>query len=93
MAGIGYAAGRLGLRHNSTVELVNRSVVQGLLVRTPDPQDRRRVSLEITMKGRRVLKGLSQSHARELRELGPPLVRSLQRIARVDSAQTRQRPR
>lgn len=93
VAGIGYAAGRLGLRHNSTVELVNRSVVQGLLVRTPDPQDRRRVSLEITMKGRRVLKGLSQSHARELRELGPPLVRSLQRIARVDSAQTRQRPR
>ena len=91
--GIAYAAGRLGLRHNSTVELVNRSVVQGLLVRTPDPQDRRRVSLEITMKGRRVLKGLSQSHARELRELGPPLVRSLQRIARVDSAQTRRRSR
>jgi DNA-binding MarR family transcriptional regulator len=93
VASIAYAADRLGLRHNSTVELVNRSVEQGLLVRTPDPRDRRRVSLEITMKGRRILKGLSQSHAQELRELGPLLVRSLERIERADRAQIRPRTR
>jgi len=48
---LAYAAGRLGLRHNSAVELVNRSVTKGLLVRIPDPQDHRRVLLEITLKG------------------------------------------
>jgi len=84
VASIAYAAWRLGLRHNSTVELVDRSVAQGLLDRT---------SLEITVKGRRILKKLSQNHARELRELGPFLIRSLRRIERADRARTRQRAR
>ena len=65
LASIAYAAGRLGLRHNSVVELENRSVTEGLFIRTPDPQDRRRVLLEITLKGWRILKNLSQNHARE----------------------------
>jgi len=65
LASIAYAAGRLGLRHNSVVELENRSVTEGLFIRTPDPQDRRRVLLEITLKGWRILKHLSQNHARE----------------------------
>src|SRR6266849_9362070 len=56
VASIAYAAWRLGLRHNSAVELVNRSVAEGLLVRAPDPQDRRRVTLDTTVKGRRILK-------------------------------------
>ena len=93
VASIAYAAWRLGLRHNSTVELVDRSVAQGLLDRTSDPRDRRRVTLEITVKGRRILKKLSQNHARELRELGPFLIRSLRRIERADRARTRQRAR
>jgi DNA-binding MarR family transcriptional regulator len=83
---IAYAAKRLGLRHNSVVELVNRSATEGLLVRAPDPQDRRRVALAITVKGRTMLKELSQGHARELRELGPLLVRSLKRVGKADSA-------
>jgi DNA-binding MarR family transcriptional regulator len=65
LASIAYAAGRLGLRHNSVVELENRSVTEGLFIRTPDPQDRRRVLLEITLKGWRILKNLPQNHARE----------------------------
>lgn len=80
LASIAYAAKRLGLRHNSTVELVNRSVKQGLLVRSSDPRDRRRVVLVIPLKGKKILKKLAQSHTRELRDLGPPLVRSLKRI-------------
>src|ERR1700693_6122755 len=59
LASIAYAARCLGLRHNSAVELVNRSVAEGLLVRTPDSRDRRRVVLEITVKGRGILKRLS----------------------------------
>src|ERR1017187_2146233 len=39
---IAYAAERLGLKHNSTVELVDRSEREGFLTRTPDPGDRRR---------------------------------------------------
>src|SRR5271165_1431242 len=39
---IAYAAERLGLKHNSTVELVDRSERQGLLVRTEDRSDKRR---------------------------------------------------
>jgi DNA-binding MarR family transcriptional regulator len=77
---IAYAADRLGLRHNSVVELVDRCVAEGLLCRTEDAEDRRRVILAITPKGRQVLDSLSSHHARELRELGPQLIRALQNI-------------
>ena len=92
-ATIAYAAERLALRHHSTVELVNRSVAERLLLRTHDPQDRRRVILRTTAKGRRILKQLSQVHAQELRQLGPPLVRSLKRIARAGRTPARHRAR
>src|ERR1035441_5547840 len=36
---IAYAADRLGLKHNSTVGLVDRSESEGLLARTTDPTD------------------------------------------------------
>jgi DNA-binding MarR family transcriptional regulator len=77
---IAYAAERLGLRHNSVVELVNRSVAEGLLLRTENAEDRRRVILTITPKGRKILEALSDYHARELRELAPRLIRSLKHI-------------
>jgi DNA-binding MarR family transcriptional regulator len=77
---IAYAADRLGLRHNSVVELTNRSVAEDLLCRTEDAEDRRRVILTVTPKGRQVLESLSDHHARELRELGPQLIRALQHI-------------
>lgn len=77
---IAYAAERLGLRHHSVVELVDRSVTEMLLRRREDPSDRRRVLLEITPKGQQILATLSGHHARELRELGPRLTRSLKRI-------------
>ena len=90
---IAYAARRLGLHHNSAVELVNRSAAQGLLVRASDPEDRRRVTLEITAKAARILKGLSKSHARELRELAPVLIRSLKRIESADRTRKRRHTR
>jgi len=77
---IAYAAERLGLRHNSTVELVDRSVREGLLTRKTDPEDRRRALLHVTQKGRQVLNRLSDEHARELNELGPRLERALKHI-------------
>jgi DNA-binding MarR family transcriptional regulator len=79
---IAYAAERLGLKHNSAVELVDRSVREDLLERTEDPADRRRAILRVTRKGHRVLSRLSGEHARELTQAAPRLVRTLQHIQR-----------
>jgi DNA-binding MarR family transcriptional regulator len=84
-ATINYLAERLGLRQNSAVELANRSVAEGLVRRDEDPCDRRRVILSVTHKGMRVLNALSASHARELDEYGPQLIRTLERIKIVRS--------
>lgn len=79
---IAYAAARLELKHNSTVELVDRSEREGLLMRTADSGDRRRAILRVTRKGRLLLGRLSSEHARELNERGPRLTKALQQIGR-----------
>ena len=80
-ATIGYTAERLGLRHNTAVELSNRCEEAGLVQRKHG-EDRRRVLLEVSAKGHKVLESLSIDHARELNELAPRLVQSLQYIRR-----------
>jgi DNA-binding MarR family transcriptional regulator len=77
---ISYAAERLSLKHNSTVELVDRSEREGLLSRTVDGVDKRRALLRITRKGTRILDRLSVVHARELHEMAPRLVKTLRQI-------------
>jgi DNA-binding MarR family transcriptional regulator len=77
---IAYAAERLGLKHNSVVELTDRSEREGLLKRTVDPEDRRRAILQLSHKGRQLLRRLSSEHARELLELAPQLMRALKNI-------------
>jgi DNA-binding MarR family transcriptional regulator len=57
----------LQLRHNSTVELVQRAVDAGLLERHVDDRDRRRQRLALTSRGEAVLASLSRSHREELR--------------------------
>lgn len=81
---IAFAAERLGLRHNSAVELVNRSENEGLLGRHRDANDARCVLLELTTKGRRLLRSLSEYHARELGELAPQLIRALKQVQRLE---------
>ena len=68
------------LKHNSTVELVDRTIEQGLLRRTQDPRDHRRILLRVTTQGERVLASLSDFHTRQLEESGPELVRALSRV-------------
>jgi DNA-binding MarR family transcriptional regulator len=82
-ATINYLAERLGLRQNSVVELADRSVAEGLVRRTEDSEDRRKVVLSVTGKGMRLLDALSASHARELDEFGPRLIRALDRVKGV----------
>jgi DNA-binding MarR family transcriptional regulator len=74
---VGYLAERLSLRHHSVVELGDRCEEAGLLVRRRDTDDRRMVVLELTAAGARILGDLSADHTRELKELGPQLVRTL----------------
>jgi DNA-binding MarR family transcriptional regulator len=76
-----YAAERLGLKHNSTVELVDRSEREGLLERTADMNDKRRAILRVTRKGRLVLGRLAGDHAKELIELAPRLTKALKHIS------------
>jgi DNA-binding MarR family transcriptional regulator len=78
---IAYAAERLGLKHNSAVELVDRSEREGLLERTADVNDKRRAILRVTRKGKLVLGRLAGSHAKELNELAPRLTRALKHIS------------
>jgi DNA-binding MarR family transcriptional regulator len=81
---IAYAAERLGLRHNSVVELTNRSVEEGLLERTSDQSDARRVLLRVTAKGARVLHRLAAHHRSELEVMGPALIEALHKIQHLE---------
>jgi DNA-binding MarR family transcriptional regulator len=77
---VSYAAERLGLRHNSVVELSKRCEDVGLIQRRHDTSDRRRVVLQITPEGHKILRALSDDHERELYELVPTLLKALTQI-------------
>jgi DNA-binding MarR family transcriptional regulator len=77
---IANVAARMLLKHNSAVELVDRTIEQGLLVRTPDAVDQRRILLRVTPQGQRVLASLAAYHLDELEQSGPELIRALRRV-------------
>jgi DNA-binding MarR family transcriptional regulator len=77
---IRYAAERLGLRHNTAVELCNRCEEAGLIKRKTGAADRRCVLLELTPKGKRLLDSLSIVHALELNQMAPQLVQTLMEL-------------
>ena len=77
---IANVAARMLLKHNSAVELVDRTIEQGLLRRCPDPTDHRRILLRMTPHGEKLLGSLAAYHLRELEETGPELIRSLRRV-------------
>ena len=71
---VGYLAERLQIQHHSAVELVDRLKEAGLIVREQDPDDRRRVRLELTRVAEACLAELSASHLQELHRIGPALL-------------------
>ena len=75
---IGYLAERLGIQHNSAVELVDRLAEAGLLAREQDAKDRRRIRLTLTQEAERLLASLSASHLQELRRMRPALLEILE---------------
>jgi DNA-binding MarR family transcriptional regulator len=76
---IGTMAERLQIQHHSTVELVNRLSLEGLVKRSRAGADQRVVLLFLTPKGEKVLRELSLGHQSELRTQGPALVAALER--------------
>jgi DNA-binding MarR family transcriptional regulator len=77
---IAHVAARMLLKHNSAVELVDRTIEQGLLRRAADPLDHRRILLRVTAQGERVLASLATYHLEELDHAGPELIRALRRV-------------
>ena len=85
-ATVGDLAQRLGIRHHSTVGLVDRLASRGYLARREDPHDRRRTLLSLTVSGEQALAGLAAAHQRELRRVAPLLKSLLGRLG-PDEAQ------
>src|ERR1700730_15437747 len=86
---VAYAAESLGLKHNSTVELANRCVGEGLLRRVADASDGRKILLKLTPLGSKMLRRLTRAHAKELNVLAPQLIKSLQAISTTRRAMPR----
>jgi DNA-binding MarR family transcriptional regulator len=81
LATISHISEAMCLQHHTAVELSKRCELAGLIRRTHDLNDRRCVVLELTAEGQEALRGLSEVHAQQLRELAPSLIQALTRIS------------
>jgi DNA-binding MarR family transcriptional regulator len=78
---MGELAEQMRIAHHSAVGMVDRMEGLGLLKRVSSEQDRRRVQVSVTRKGRHILEKLYRIHRRELRSVGPQLAALLQKAA------------
>ena len=74
---IGNLAARLGLRHHSTVELVDRLEKRGLIHRERNERHRSFVFVRISPKGESILRRIVASRKVDLKKAGPVLVEAL----------------
>src|SRR5437762_7493563 len=74
---IGNLAERLGLRHHSTVELVDRLEKRGLIYRERNERHRSFVFVRISPKGESILRRVVASRKVDLKKAGPVLVKAL----------------
>jgi DNA-binding MarR family transcriptional regulator len=65
------------LRHNSTVELVDRAERAGLVKRESDPTDMRRSLVHLTDEGEQILQRLVTEHVSELAPRCDQLIQAL----------------
>jgi DNA-binding MarR family transcriptional regulator len=77
---ISYLAERMILRHNSTVELVDRAERAGLVRRENDERDLRRSLVQLTPHGFKVLEYLVGQHLRELDARGDTIINALRNL-------------
>ena len=79
-ASVSYLADRMVLRHNSTVELVDRAERAGLVRRHTDERDLRRSIIKLTPTGEQLLRLLVAEHVQELQRLGERIIHSLRAV-------------
>ena len=78
---IGELAEQMRIAHHSAVGLVDRMEMLRLVKRTTAKEDRRRVHVALSAKGRKLLEKLYLVHREELRSSGAQLAALLQRAA------------
>jgi DNA-binding MarR family transcriptional regulator len=79
---VGALAERLFLRHQSVVGLVDRLALRNLVTRRSGEEDARQVIVTLTRHGEEILRSLSLTHRKELKESAPALARALRAIIR-----------
>ncbi|MBS0250636.1 MAG: MarR family transcriptional regulator [Proteobacteria bacterium] len=78
--GISQIAERLLVRHHTAVELIDRLVALGLVVRMTDPEDGRRIQVHVTKDGEERLRALSAIHIEEVKNIQPTLRKLLKQF-------------
>ncbi len=81
---VGELAERLQLRHHSAVGLVDRLASEELVSRTTVPEDRRRVLVQLTTRGEKILRQLAAVHREQLGRIGPEITQLLGRLDNGD---------
>jgi len=66
---VGEIARQLMIRPNSAAELVDRAVSQGLAVKAADPDDARRLRVQLTDRGHALIEEVTADHRDELARL------------------------
>jgi len=82
-ASISYIAERMVLRHNSTVELVDRAERARLVERKHDEHDLRRSLVQLTPHGWTILQQLVALHLEELNVHAEGLMRALRKVQTI----------
>jgi DNA-binding MarR family transcriptional regulator len=88
-ASIKNLADRLGIRHHSTVELVDRLEKRGLIKRERGSVHRSFVFVRITREGEMMLRKLVASRKADLKVAGPILVKALTTLTKQTSKKTK----
>jgi len=71
------------IKHNSAVGLVDRIEQLGLVTRHQLESDRRKVVVELTARGRRIVDRLATQHRMELRRVAPAFGRHAEQFAKA----------
>ncbi|HEV2112935.1 MAG TPA: MarR family transcriptional regulator [Terriglobales bacterium] len=79
---VGRLAEKLQVQHHSAVELIDRTVTAGLVIRRRGAKDGRVVTVHVTPRGERLLERLSRENRSELRSAAPALVKALRALTR-----------
>jgi len=82
-ASVSYLADRMVLRHNSTVELVDRAERAGLVRRHTDERDLRRSIIKLTPTGEQLLRSMVTEHIQELERMADRIIHSLRAVSQA----------